>query len=207
MEEEGEKKKSVLLTVVGFVIVGLIVIFLVAEAELVQTAQESATALLLATMSCSFSNLAYLTSVFSFLSSKRRKSGDLLGSSSDGGSGATSDGFPWTTDNEEDPFGEISPLETPNPSFPDYLKQEVAKDGLTPKSLLAKSVGLGLLFWTVLAVYFYSLGKTEAASAVTIYNTCTAFVYAFSLCLLKEKLEVLKIVAVVLSIIGVILVR
>ena len=56
-------------------------------------------------------------------------------------------------------------------------------------------------------LYFASLGHTTAASAITIYNTTSAFIYVLSIIFLKEKISIVKIFAVILSVVGVALVR
>jgi len=54
--------------------------------------------------------------------------------------------------------------------------------------------------------WYASLSQTSVSGNIVVYNSSSMFVYCFSLCLLKERFSLLKILAVLVSIAGVIMV-
>ncbi|EDV20667.1 uncharacterized protein TRIADDRAFT_31648, partial [Trichoplax adhaerens] len=80
------------------------------------------------------------------------------------------------------------------------------KEGFTYKGATKRMLALSVLASASIYTYYSALMFTSSTDVTAIYSSATAFVYVLSLIWLKETFVVLRMLAVLLSIVGVVLV-
>lgn len=84
-----------------------------------------------------------------------------------------------------------------------HSKQVFSPDGLTVKDVLSSTVLFGIIWGATNYMYSRALMTMSATDVTALFSSAPAFVFLFSMCILKEKLLILRLGSVVLVVSGI----
>ena len=74
-----------------------------------------------------------------------------------------------------------------------HSKQVFSPDGLTVKDVLSSTVLFGIIWGATNYMYSRALMTMSATDVTALFSSAPAFVFLFSMCILKEKLLILRV--------------
>eukprot|EP00794_Sanderia_malayensis_P017531 gene17531-19281_t len=85
-------------------------------------------------------------------------------------------------------------------------EQVFGTNGLCPRSWFKITLPFGIIWSTANYSYLRALGKIAATDVTALFSSCNAFVYIFSLLLLPEPFRVIRILSVIMSMSGIVMI-